>query len=118
MLYELYPRFTDQFESYENTLYGFAKTIYDAYVKRFIKRQFVTLPKEEYTIMRACHSWHLEDRGKNRMNLRKVIEKMNAQSPTTLNKMIRRKMQEAIEEKKKEGKTQEEGESAPMDTSE
>jgi len=118
MLYELYPRYTDQFENYENTLYGFAKTIYDAYVKRFIKRQFVTLPKEEYTIMRACHSWHLEDRSKNRMNLRKVIEKMNAQSPTTLNKMIRRKMQEAIEEKKKEGKTQEDSESAPMDTSE
>lgn len=121
MLYELYPRYTDHFESYENTLYGFAKTIYDAYVKRFIKRQFVTLPKEEYTIMRACHAWHLEDRGKNRMNLRKVIEKMNAQPPTILNKMIRRKMQEAIEEKKKEGKSQEEvsGESAtPMDTSE
>ena len=48
---------------------------------------------------------------------------MNEQPPTILNKMIRRKMQEAIEEKKKlaEGvssKSQETGESAPMDTSE
>ena len=44
--------------------------------------------------MRACHSWHLEDRVKNRMNLRKVIEKMNEQTPTNLNKMIRHVMQE------------------------
>jgi len=122
-LYELYPRYTDQFQNYENTLYEFAKTIYDSYVKRFIKRQFVTLPKEEYTIMRACHAWHLEDRSKNRMNLRKVIEKMNEQPPTILNKMIRRKMQEAIEEKKKlsEGvssKSQEVSESVPIDTTE
>jgi hypothetical protein len=122
-LYELYPRYTDQFQNYENMLYAFAKVIYDSYVKRFIKRQFVTLPKEEYTIMRACHAWHLEDRSKNRMNLRKVIEKMNEQPPTILNKMIRRKMQEAIEEKKKlsEGvssKSQEVSESVPIDTSE
>ena len=122
-LYELYPRYTDQFQNYENMLYGFAGVIYDGYVKRFIKKNYVTLPKEEYTIMRACHSWHLEDRTKHRMNLRKVIEKMNEQPPTILNKMIRRKMQEAIEEKKKlaEGvssKSQETGESAPMDTSE
>ena len=73
--------------------------------------------------MRACHAWHLEDRSKNRMNLRKVIEKMNEQPPTILNKMIRRKMQEAIEEKKKlsEGvssKSQEVSESVPIDTSE
>jgi hypothetical protein len=117
-LYELYPRYTDQFQNYENMLYAFAKVIYDSYVKRFIKRQFVTLPKEEYTIMRACHSWHLEDRAKNRMSLRKVIEKMNEQPPTILNKMIRRKTQEAIEEKKKEASKQDDGESVPMETSE
>ena len=36
------------------------------------------------------HAWHLEDRPKNRMSLRKVIEKMNEQTPTNLNKIIRR----------------------------
>ena len=104
----------DLFQIRKTLLYIFLK-----YVKRFIKRQFVTLPKEEYTIMRACHAWHLEDRSKNRMNLRKVIEKMNEQPPTILNKMIRRKMQEAIEEKKNEGKTQQESsENATNNTSE
>jgi hypothetical protein len=93
-LYELYPRFTDQFEMYENILYQIAKSVYDSYVERFIRKKYVTLPKEEYQIMRACHSWHLEDRVKNRMNLRKVIEKMNEQTPTNLNKMIRHVMQE------------------------
>ena len=103
-LYELYPKYTDQFENYENLLYGFAKDIYDAYVKRFIKKNYVTLPREEYQIMRACHSWHLEDRVKNRMNLRKVIEKLNEQPPTNLNKMIRRKLQEANENSEKQEK--------------
>jgi len=93
-LYELYPRFTDQFEMYENILYQIAKSVYESYVERFIRKKYVTLPKEEYQIMRACHSWHLEDRVKNRMNLRKVIEKMNEQTPTNLNKMIRHVMQE------------------------
>ena len=93
-LYELYPRFIDQFESYENILYGIAKNVYESYVERFIRKKYVTLPKEEYQIMRACHSWHLEDRVKNRMSLRKVIEKMNEQTPTNLNKMIRHVMQE------------------------
>ena len=52
------------------------------------------------------------------MSLRKVIEKMNEQPPTILNKMIRRKTQEAIEEKKKEASKQDDGESVPMETSE
>ena len=55
------------------------------------------MPREEYQVMRACHSWHLEDRAKNRISLRKVIEKMNEQIPTNLNKMIRHCMQENME---------------------
>ena len=96
-LYGLYPRQTDTFEEYENILYQIAKRIYNAYVERFIKKKYVTLPKEEYQIMRACHAWHMEDRPKNRISLRKVIEKMNEQTPTNLNKMIRHVLQDRNE---------------------
>ena len=96
-LYRLYPRYTDTFEEYENQLYKIAKSIYDSYVQRFIKKKYVTLPREEYQVMRSCHSWHLEDRAKNRISLRKVIEKLNEQTPTNLNKMIRHSMQENSE---------------------
>jgi len=69
--------------------------VYDAYVQLFIKKKYVTLPKEQYTIMRSCHSWHLEDRVKHRISLRKVIELMNKQEPTSLNRMIRSYIQES-----------------------
>ncbi len=94
-LYALYPRHTDTFEEYENVLYNVSKLVYDAYVQRFIKKKYVTLPKEQYTIMRSCHSWHLEDRVKHRISLRKVIELMNKQEPTSLNRMIRSYIQES-----------------------
>jgi len=97
-LYALYPRFTDTFEQYENVLYCIAKKIYDAYVLRFIKKQYVTVPREEYQVMGACHSWHLEDRSKNRISQRKVVEKLNEQPATALNKMIRHAQQEEQEQ--------------------
>ena len=89
MLYFLYPRFADTFDEYENTLYEIAQQINSNYIKRFIKKKYVTVPKEEYTVMKACHSWHLEDRERNRISLRKVIELLNEQTPTSLNHMIR-----------------------------
>jgi hypothetical protein len=98
-LYSLYPTETETFEEYENILYTVAKNIYSSYVSRFIKKQYVTLPKEEFQIMRECHSWHLADREKNRMSLRKVISIMNTQQPTNLNKMIRHVIQERTEAK-------------------
>ena len=55
----------------------------------FIKKKFITVSKEEYIIMQARHKWHMENREKNRISLRKVIDIMNLQSSTHLNKMIR-----------------------------
>ena len=90
MLYFLYPRYADTFDDYENTLYDAAKQINTNYIQRFIKKKYVTVPKEEYTVMNACHEWHLQDRVRNRISLRKVIEILNEQPPTNLNKIIRR----------------------------
>ena len=88
-LYYLYPKFADIFDDYENTLYDLAKRINVNYINRFIKKKFITVSKEEYIIMQACHKWHMENREKNRISLRKVIDIMNLQSSTHLNKMIR-----------------------------
>lgn len=89
MLYFLYPRFADTFDEYENSLYEIAQQINSNYIRRFIKKKYVTVPKDEYVVMKACHSWHLEDRDRNRISLRKVIDLLNEQSPTSLNHMIR-----------------------------
>ena len=90
MLYHLYPNMGPVFDEYENTLYGIAKTIYRSYVQRHIKGKWSTLPNEEYRVDKACHSWHEEDRKNNRVTTDKVIEVLNTQSATNLNKMIRR----------------------------
>lgn len=90
MLYHLYPEYGKVFEEYENILYYIAKNIHRAYVQRFIKKRYVTVPKEEFSIIRMCHDWHLSDRSNNRISLNKVIEAMNTQTPTVLNHMIKR----------------------------
>lgn len=90
MLRYLYPSRIPNFEDYENILYRVSKTIYDAYIQRFIKKQFVTLPREEYTVMSQAHDWHQIDREANRITLNKVVELLNNQPATNLNRIIRR----------------------------
>jgi hypothetical protein len=90
MLYHLYPDMVETFEEYENTLYDIGRSIYNAYVQRFIKKSYVTVPREEFAVISECHSWHLKDRTGNRISLNQVIRVMNKQSPTHLNHMIRR----------------------------
>lgn len=89
-LYYLYPKYADAFDDYENTLYECAKKINKNYIDRFIKKKYVTVPKEDFLVMKACHDWHLEDREKNRISLRKVIDTLNEQTPSCLNRIIRR----------------------------
>jgi hypothetical protein len=86
----LYPDNIHSFEEYENNLYNVAKFIYKSYVDRFINKQNVTIPKEEYRIMSAAHSWYQSDRENNRISLDKIICLMNEQTPTLLNSILRR----------------------------
>jgi hypothetical protein len=98
MIRFLYPSNIPVFEEYENYLYDTAKFIYKSYVDRFINKQTVTIPKEEYRIMSAAHTWYQSDRENNRISISKVIEIMNEQQPTHLNSIIRRLK---LEKKKK-----------------
>jgi hypothetical protein len=81
---------THLFEDYENALYSIAQNIYNSYVDRFIKKKWVTVAAEEFNVIRACHSFHEQDRKQNRISIKKVIDILNQQTPTCLNKMIRR----------------------------
>jgi hypothetical protein len=98
----LYPEMTEQFDEIENMLYSVARNIYNAYVQRFIKKKFVTMPTEDYIVMRECHTWHEQDRVNNRISMDKVINVMNCQKPTSLNKMLRRYKNQLYEQKKVE----------------
>lgn len=89
-LYFLYPKSAETFDQYEDTLVKIARMIYHFYVSRYIKNQFITLPKEEFLIMKKCHDWYLTDRKNNRIFSKKVMEFMLEETPLHLYKMIRR----------------------------
>ena len=99
MLYHLYPKWEARFDEIENTLYDIATSIYTSYVQRFIKKRFVTVPTEEFVVVRECHKWHENDRTNNRISVDKVIEVLNQQTPTSLNRMIRRFRNEKNDQK-------------------
>lgn len=88
-LYELYPKFANVFDECEDTIYSMAKFIHTAYLDRFVRRQYVSLEREFFNIMRICHEWHKEDRQHNKVTLDKVIEVINTRYDHVLNKMIR-----------------------------
>lgn len=86
----LYPLYEDLFLEYENILYQLAKLIRYYYIQRYIKNKYVTLPKEEYILMKKCHDWYLLDRNENKINVSKVLEILNNEETLALYKMIRR----------------------------
>ena len=50
---------TSKYHSYideiENNIYDIARNIYSSYIQRFIKKRFVTVPIEEFAVIRECH---------------------------------------------------------------
>ena len=102
MLYYLYPKQVETFDDYENTLFDVARMIYRSYVQRFIKKRYVTVPREEFQVVKECHDWHLADRVENRISLEKVISVLNKQTPTGLNHMIRRFKTEQAKKKEQQ----------------
>jgi hypothetical protein len=90
LLYVLYPKYTILFNEYESTLFEIAKVIYQFYVNRYIKNQYITLPREEYLLLKKCHQWYLQDRKNNRIFTQKVLEILGNEPPLHLYKMIRR----------------------------
>ena len=86
----LYPIHEDMFLEYENILYQLAKLIRYYYIQRYIKNKYVTLPKEEYILMKKCHDWYLLNRTDNKINVAKVLEILNKEDALSMYKMIRR----------------------------
>lgn len=90
----LYPEMRETFNTYERYLQEISRNIYDAYVNRFIKKQFVSMPAEDFAVMKELHTWHEQDRVKNRVSFFLVAKKLDEQHPTNLNRMIHRLVEE------------------------
>jgi len=96
----LYPNFIVHFDNYERIIKNIANDILQAYISRFIKKNYVEVPVEEFQVIKACHTWHIENRIENKINITKVMDVLNQQPATNINKMIRNRL--ASEKIKKE----------------
>jgi len=91
MMYEMYPENINSFLKYENLIIKIAKTIHNAYVSRFINKNFIVVPQEEYRIITECHGWHISDRQNNKVSLSYVFGVLNKDKfVPTLYSIIRR----------------------------
>lgn len=88
-LKKLYPDNIPIFEEYENILMKVCSSIHQAYISRYISKVHTVIAPEQFYVMKQCHSWHLENRLKNKVTLSKVVEVLNRQQATVLNKIIR-----------------------------
>lgn len=90
LLYYLYPRQTELFDSMEGSLHHLSRILYRFYVSRYMKNQFITLPKEEYRVLKKCHEYYLQNKQMNRIYSSKIIDILNSEPTLSLYKMIRR----------------------------
>ena len=92
----LYPDMAIVFDEYENVLYKVSHDIYNAYVSRYIRKEFIKVSREQFGVMTACHDWYKSDHSKNKISRNKVIDVLNEQSFRNLNHIIK---QYLLEEK-------------------
>lgn len=66
-LSELYPERIGEFAQAEAALFRLAMQLHQVYMARFVMKQYVKVPKEEFRILKACHAYYLEDRANRRV---------------------------------------------------
>ena len=88
-LFMLYPRHVASFEEFEKVLGVISRKIAKTYIERYVQCKYVTLPKEEYIILRKCNEWCIKNK-ETVISHKKVLFIMNQETPINLFKMIQR----------------------------
>lgn len=67
------------------------KVLHQMYIHRYVKKNFDTLPKEEFVVLQRCHTWHSEDRQVNIVTREKMREFVDTTPGFYLLTMLNRK---------------------------
>jgi len=59
---ELYPQFSGKSDMVLNASFKIAKYLHNMYFKKFVKKEKVVLPKEEWSILHNVHTWFWAER--------------------------------------------------------
>ena len=89
-LRELYPDSCKEFDNYENYINKIGKNIHHAYLQRYINKKYISLPKEEYMVMKLSHEYYFKDMVNNIVTENIILKFLNLQETSSLNKMINR----------------------------
>lgn len=90
LLLQLYPEFRETVFNIEITIREICNHILEAYINRFIRKQHVVLPVEQFIVLSEVHKWYLQDKDNRRVNIMIVIETLNKQNAPTINRMIKK----------------------------
>ena len=98
MLRGLYLDHCFEFDYYETCISNITDIILEAYINRYIRKQYVVLPLEQFIIMSEVHKWHMTDVDNHKVRREIVLQKINEQTPVSVNRMLKKYI---IETKKK-----------------
>lgn len=88
--FRLYPRFIDIAEKIEEKIFQLSKHLCDAYIERYIRKRFLSLPKQEFFVLKKAHEWHNADKEHNRIYRDKIYTLLNEQPSNSLYQMVKR----------------------------
>lgn len=71
--FDLYGDIEQDIMTVELTILELSKSIFHAYMNRYIHKKYVFLPKCEHIVMQMCHKWHIENREINKISVPKVL---------------------------------------------
>lgn len=92
---QLYPNFQKVFNNYEHIISKIATFIHFSFMERYIRGKYITLPKEEYIVLRKCFEYSQQN---GKITYDDVLQILNFENPLYIYKMIHRfKMKETTE---------------------
>jgi hypothetical protein len=86
----LYLNHCYDFDYYEQCLSKITDIILEAYINRYIRKQYVVLPLEQFIVMSEVHKWYMTDRDCRKVSRDIITLKINEQTPVSLNRMIKK----------------------------
>jgi hypothetical protein len=92
----LYPKFRPVADRIEHALLEISRIIYHAYINRFIRKQYVSISKDMYNILKIAHAWHVEDRTQNKIYFNKIVALVNEQDAKLLYGIIKKYFRQQI----------------------
>lgn len=90
MLRGLYLDHCFEFDYYETCISNITDIILEAYINRYIRKQYVVLPLEQFIVMSEVHKWYMTDVDNHKVRREIVLQKINEQTPVSINRMLKK----------------------------